>query len=336
MKPFEEKPINHKRMKDFFPLVLDNTIMSKFAGCEMRAFRDYIQHLSYGQESVHLVFGKAFAEGLEKARVAFYTEGKSHNDSVIIGQDAAIASYGDYIPPERSVKTADKLVAGLEAYFMEWSMENDTAIPVELEGGGHGIEYSFVHELPFKHPTLGIPLMYAGRADMLVHHMGKIWMEDDKTSGQMTSTWARQWETRGQFTGYAWGLKKSGIDVAGALIRGIAIYKTKFSFGETLTSRSNWEIARWEDDTMHRVEQMLLKYERYMNEPTKHASRFFRMDRAEMCNSYMRPCPYMDSCKHPEEEVFLSAEMEQHVWLPHLHERQPLDVFLATLETKGL
>ncbi len=326
-------------MKTLFPLVLDNTIMSSWAGCQTKTFYNHMMHLSSGKVSVHLHFGGAFAEGLEKARKAFYTDGKSEWEAVTIGQEAAVKYYGDFQPPDKSPKTSDRLWGLLEAYFFTYRLSEDSAPPVELADGTHGIEYSAMIELPYKHPELDIPLFYTGRLDMLVEYNGMRLMLDDKTTGgYFSKTWAKSWDTRSQFTGYSWLLKESGIDVRGALIRGCAILKGSYKFAECVTTRSDTEVEIWEANLHRRVEEMLYAYAQYRNGTDSDKTdagvtwKSYNQNASNECNSFMRPCHYMDVCKNPKMEMYFPTEYAQHIWLPHEQRRMELGQYINSLE----
>ena len=67
----------------------------------------------------------------------------------------------------------------------------------------------------------------AGRA-LRFGQMGEgLYIEDDKTTSQLGSSWGAQWDMRSQFTGYAWAARQSGLPIAGIIVRGISILKTK-------------------------------------------------------------------------------------------------------------
>ena len=68
-----------------------------------------------------------------------------------------------------------------------------------------------------------------------------------KRQRQLGDSWARQWELRGQFTGYCWAAREAGIDVNGVLVRGVSILKTKYGSAQAITNREplgNRQVAR--------------------------------------------------------------------------------------------
>ena len=304
----------------------------EFDSCQMSGFRKYLQHLSKSaDESTDLVAGKAFARGLEVARKAYYNEGADENEAVLLGSSALLEEYGDHIP-FKMTKAPDRMVTALELYFIENPMCMDVAQPVKLANGEYAIEYSFAHELPFEHPDLpGQPLLITGRADMLVEYAGKLLVFDDKTTGAAFSkSWTQQWDTRGQFTTYNWGLRKDGIKTKGAYIRGIYLGKTQIKFLDHVSSRGQWQVDIWEEQMLAKVGQILAKYKEY-KESGEHPAKFFFGAWNESCFKYFRPCAFQDLCRSEKAEMFLEGEYDQRIWLPHEQRRAELNEFLEEL-----
>lgn len=315
----------------FFPLVIDSTMLMEFDSCQMSGFRKYLQHLHSGAESTDLVAGAAFAKGLEVTRKAFYNDNADQNEAIAVGTEALFESYGDHIPWGTSVKTVEKMAQALEMYFWEYPMAADKLQPAKLADGTYGIEYSFCHELPFKHPELDIPLLITGRADMLATYADRLWVADEKTTGSyFTKDWSRQWDTRGQFSTYCWGLRKDGINVTGAYLRGVGLFKGSVKFIESQSNRSDWETETWEFQMLKKVERLLTQYTEW-KKSGDHPSRYFYGAWNEACNKYFKPCQFQDLCKTKSSEKFLEAEYSQFIWLPHMQKREELSIFLESI-----
>lgn len=310
-------------------------MLSAYNSCPTKFFRQYVQHL-LGEESTDLIAGGALARGLEVARKAYFNDGLLEYEAVNLGVEALLQKYGSHVPFKGN-KTADKMAIALEGYFMEYPMARDQAQPAKLANGEFAIEYSFAHELPILHPILGVPLLFVGRADMLSNYCGSLWVQDEKTTSQITETWASQWETRGQFTGYAWGLRKDGIPVQGALIRGIGILKQSIKFIECTSVRTEFEIDAWEKMMFAQVQNMVNAYQWYLrHRETTVVSDYWRPCFNEACYSYFRQCSYTNLCKSKNAERFIDTEFGQNIWLPHIHERWNLDVYLQSLMDQGV
>ena len=116
--------------------------MSTFRACPRKAFLTYVEHWKSKNPSVHLVAGGAFASGIEAARKAFYVQGLSAAESEAAGMVALLQSYGDFVCPPESSKSLERMLGALEFYFAHYPLGADGAIPISLDGGGRGIEFS--------------------------------------------------------------------------------------------------------------------------------------------------------------------------------------------------
>lgn len=245
-----------------FPPVIDSSMLAEYKQCPAKFFLGSIQHWKPREPSVHLHAGASFAKGVEVARRAFYEQGQDAEVSVAEGLKALLQHYGDFQCPEDSAKSALRMAGALEFYFDRYPLTHNTAYPVTLPGGRKGIEFSFTHELPITHPDSGEPLQICGRMDGIFHYAGGIFIIDEKTTSSLGATWSQQWNLRGQFTGYAWGAKESGMRVDGAVIRGVSILKTKYDTQEAITYRSETAIARWYTEMLEWVQEMITAYKR--------------------------------------------------------------------------
>lgn len=291
--------------KPFFPPVVDSTILAAFRSCPQRAFRQYVQHWKPRNDSVHLVAGGAFATGLEAARRAYFIDGKDYQTAQELGHLALMQTYGDFIPPEGSAKTLERMLGALQFYFERYPLPVDPAVPATLAGGNSGIEFSFAIPLPINHPETGMPIIYAGRADMVVDYCGGLYLEDDKTTSQLGASWSRQWDLRSQFTGYTWAAHQYGIPVQGTLVRGISILKTKYDTQEALTQRSPWEIARWYNQTIRDIKRMMEMWENQYWD--------YNLDNA--CSEY-GGCIFQSVCKSSSPDEIVKMYFSQKVWSP--------------------
>jgi len=293
------------QLPDMFPPVIDSTILAAFRSCPQRAYRQYIQHWKPCNESVHLVAGGAFASGLEAARQAYFVEGRSYEEAQQLGHAALLRHYGDFQPPEGSAKTLDRMAGALQYYFERYPLPADPAVPARFSDGRRGIEFSFAVPLPILHPQSGDPLIFAGRADMVVDYCGGLYLEDDKTTSQLGASWHRQWDLRSQFSGYVWAARQHGIPVQGVLVRGISILKTKYDTAECITGRSQYEIDRWYNQTLRDIERMIRCWrEGYFD---------FSLDAA--CTEY-GGCIFQSTCKNPNPDDILQTYFQQKVWSP--------------------
>lgn len=293
--------------RPMFPHTIDSTILSAFRSCPQKFFRQYVEHWKPQVPSVHLIAGGAFASGIEAARNAFFVQGASPAEAEAIGLAALIRHYGDFQCPADSAKSLERMCGALEFYFHSYPLGNDGANPVTLSSGRRGIEFSFAEPLGVNHPLTGDPLLYTGRSDMIAERAGGIYGYDEKTTSSLGASWGRQWEMRGQFTGYYWASAKQGLKLNGFIVRGISILKTKYDTLEVPTYRSQYEIDRWEEQTNRDLERMIQCW--------KDGYWDWALDGA--CNEY-GGCTFTQVCKSAEPENWLPVHFEKRVWDPLL------------------
>lgn len=185
-----------------FPEVVDSTLLAAARACGAKANMAYFEHWKPSAISVHLHAGKAYAEGLERARKSFWEGGFSTPDAIAHGAHALIESYGDYTPPEDSAKRLDRMLGALEFHFERYPLGADGTEPIVMATGSRAIEFSGASPLPIMHPTTGNPILYSWRADAIVKFADGVWVQDDKTSTSLGSYWQTQWDLRSQFTAY--------------------------------------------------------------------------------------------------------------------------------------
>lgn len=303
-----------------FPIAIDSTILGSFRSCPQKAYRSYFQHWKPSSESVHLVAGGAFADGIEAARRAFYEAKSSAEEAVAVGLHALIARYGDFECPPESAKSLERTAGALEFYFANYPLGEDGAIPVEFASGNRGIEFSFAVPLPIAHPITGDPLLYTGRSDMIAEFAGGVYIFDEKTTSQLGASWSRQWDMRSQFTGYCWAAKEFGIDAAGVIVRGVSILKTKYDTQQAITYRAAHEVNRWVDQSCRDIERMIQCWkEDYFDYNLDHA-----------CAEY-GGCALQTICKSPDPESWLQMYFTQRVWDPLLKQEVSVEEYEAGL-----
>lgn len=288
-----------------FPSVVDSTLLGQFRSCPQKCFRMYFEHWKPGEQSVHLVAGKAFAAGLEVAREAFYVHGVDAETSIAMGLGALWLEYGDFEQPEDSPKGPLRMAGALEYYFFQYPLGADGAKPHVFPGAKHGIEFSFAEPLSVRHPETGDPLLYAGRADMVADAFGGLFLYDEKTASQLGASWLKQWDHRSQFTSYCWGLRGSGFSPTGIVVRGVSILKDSYGTAQVLTYRAAWEVDRW----LFQTNRDLLR----MIEMWKSGYWDYNLDHA--CTEY-GGCPLVRVCKSPDPEKWLQIYFHRRKWDP--------------------
>lgn len=288
-----------------FFAVLDSTIVSAFRACPRSAYLAYLQHFKPRGQSVHLHAGGAFAHGLEVARTLFYKDQVDEADAVAEGVKALLEFYGDFECPADSAKSAARVAMALAYYFDAYPMATDAAKPISLPGGKIGVEFSFAEPIDADHPESGDPVLYVGRMDMAVEYAGAVYGEDDKTTSTLGASWSKQWDLRSQFTGYTWGANRAGLNLAGFLVRGIGILKTKFDTQQALTYRPQWMVDRWYEQLLRDVQRMKQCWESGLWD--------YNLDHS--CNDY-EGCQFRSVCLGRDPRSWLETAFERRVWDP--------------------
>jgi hypothetical protein len=140
---------------------------------------------------------------------------------------------------------------------------------------------------------------------MIAEAYGGVYIYDEKTTSSLGPTWAKQWEMRSQFTGYAWAAKQFGIPASGICVRGVSILKTKYDTQQALTYRGEHEISRWEDQTCRDIERMIQNW--------KDGYWDYNLDHA--CSEY-GGCSFVSVCKSADPESWLPMYFAPRVWDP--------------------
>lgn len=310
-----------------FPKAIDNTMRSMFSQCEGKFAYAQLAGIGSPRKSVHLEAGGAFASGIEHARKAFYVDGKPESESVGIGAEALIKAWGTYEAPDDATKTLDRMLGALDFYFSVFPMSQDYVSPYVDKDGKMGIEFSFAVPLPIAHPQTGDPVLYCGRFDMLgLHKNGSVLAVDEKTASQLGATWSRNWNMDSQFTGYVAGARSYNVPVAGAVIRGISILKTKYDSAEALIYRSDWEIQRWYQQLLRDVRGMVRIWSEI--KALEEAGLTWH-DRADInwsldknaCNSY-GGCTFERLCLQRDPRDLIPIEYVKHFWDPQKRDEQ--------------
>lgn len=303
-----------------FPFVVDSTMLATYKACPQKFFRYYVEHWKPGEESIHLVAGRAFATGVEITRRAFYTEGQSPARALALGIRALWREYGSTTAPEDSPKSAIRMAGALEYYFSEYPLGADGATP-HFFGSSHGIEFSFVEPLSVLHPQSGDPILFSGRADMVADAFGGLFLFDEKTTSQLGPTWVKKWDHRSQFTAYCWGLRGHGINPTGVVVRGAAIYQDGYGTQQAITYRSNWEIDRWLEATEAAVRAMILTWQEWQR--TRDAN-LWQHNLDDACIAY-GGCALQTACKSPEPERWIKMSFTRRKWDPVTRTEIPLE-----------
>jgi len=296
-----------------FPETIDSTMRGAFVACPHKFFLEYFHHWKPRGESVDLHAGKAFAAGLETARRAFHQHKLSAEESLFQGVKALKSSWGWFIEPDGHVKSLDRMIGALVYYFDVFGWATDHIQPLMINDAP-AVEFSFALPIPHtRHPDTGQPIIYTGRFDMLGLYNKQIFVVDEKTTKQLGPTWNQNWTHRSQITGYNWAAREYGHIVAGGIIRGISILKTKYGHAESIQFRPDWMVDRWLLQLTHDINRMIDCWR----------TGYWDYDLDTACTHY-GGCMFQTTCGQQDELRILQNDFVQRVWDPLAREEKPL------------
>lgn len=294
--------------KPDFPHLIDNTIRGTFLDCPKKMDWAHVQHWAPGTPSIHLHAGGAFASGLEGARRGYFERGCDEAESLRLGLEALIKFYGPIQAPmtKNGDKSLENVIRAYDSYFQRYPLPTDPIKPFKLANGKSMIEFTFSIPTEIPHPVTGDPILYGGRSDMIGELGGALYVTDEKTATSLGEQWANQWKMESQFTGYIAAAKMYGYPVAGALIRGVGLLKTKITHQEAILFRSDWEIERWWQQLHRDIKRMISCWkEDYWDYALSKSS----------CNAY-GGCSFEMLCMSQNPMQWLPIHFRQHYWSP--------------------
>lgn len=291
-----------------FPHLVDNTMRGDFISCPTKFFWSFIEQWGPSTPSIHLHAGGAFATSLEVARRSFYEQGHSEAESLRAGLEALIKAYGAVQAPvtKNGDKSIENVIRAYDSYFQRYGLTTDPIKPHKLPNGKCMIEFTFAIPTDVPHPETGNPILYGGRSDMIGLMNGALYVTDEKTATQLGEQWANQWDLESQFTGYIKAAQDYGYFVAGAVIRGVGLLKTKITHSEAIIYRSTWQIDRWWGQLQRDIARMVASWkEGYYDLALSKNS----------CAAY-GGCTFKMLCESPNPESWLPIHFRHRSWNP--------------------
>lgn len=281
-----------------FPMHISAGALTDIAKCPALFFESRVMGTGVSKNedsaSIHAHAGKVFAATMEHWRLLSYgTESYTPTEIRESTQEHFKGLWGDTEPPPGIYKNKENTWKAIHAAITRWSAEDDWLEPVIGEVDGElQCEATFAVPLGIKHPDHPEhELHYVGILDMLARARtsNALWVEDDKTTSRMGTSWhtAHQMHTAAQ--GYCWAMHAYGKDVVGYVIRGHQIAKTVHQVDEVSEPVPLWRRERWET-RMHTLVEKALSYHRMQQWPE------FGIE-AGICGfQYGRVCPYVPIC----------------------------------------
>lgn len=298
--------------RDYFPTLWDSTMRGTFASCPNKFHYEYLQCLSpHEQTSIHLVFGGAFASGVEAFRKAYYKEEGNHTPENLKSAYAAgfttiVEKWGDYPVEGVGNKSLYTCLDCLVSYFSHFKPSFDHIQPYRFASGEPAVECSFAIPLELNNPITGEQLIYAGRYDMIGEYNGQLFAVDEKTTSSMGSSFLSSWDMRAQLTGYCFAAQQYGLPVAGAIIRASCVKLRDTDHAEIITNRSPFMIEQWLEQLHRDLERAILMWKE--NRWDKN------FDSA--CVAYSSRCAFTTPCSLPNPERWIPESYSYRFWNP--------------------
>lgn len=214
------------------------------------------------RKSVHLIFGGHYATALENYN-KYVAEGASPEDAELrVVHEALIATWeydedeegnridgtGQPWQSDHNAKTRENLIRTIVWYLDQFG-EDDPCSTVILSDGTPAVEHSFSFDA-------GNGIVLAGHLDRLVDMGGKIYVQDQKTTGTtITPRFFTQFDMDTQMSLYTMaGQIIFDLPIKGVMIDGaqIAVGFTRFERG--FTFRDNAQLDEWFSDAMYHID----------------------------------------------------------------------------------
>jgi hypothetical protein len=285
---------------------------ASWSACQTKFRNSYLHKKAAHSESVHLVFGGAYASGLEAMRRSFYGEGVTLLQARERGQKALLHHWlatGFPASPENTPKTLANCVKAFDSYLDYFNPSTDYIRPMVYgDSCEPAVEFTFALPIPgVYHPQTNEPLLYSGRFDMLAQANAgdALFVVDDKTAGQLGKSLTNSMRLKAQFTGYVWACQQYGYPVTGVIIRATQALKTKIEHAELVEQRPSFMVERWLGQLQSDARGMI---EAWQNWTFSHSF-------DEACGSY-GGCEFQDCCTAFNEEEVLLAMYKNRDWDP--------------------
>ena len=228
--------------------VHDTTKISKFMDCPRGYFFEYIMGYRPDEPNIHLVFGKAWHEGME----ILMNDGLG-DDALLKAAQAFQETYHKEIPPDaldvdRMQKTVDNGIRALASYCKTYrSIDNFETLYTEVSGVA----------------PLSLSMVIHFKVDTIIKDQVGIWSLEHKTTGRNTQANREKWQIMPQPGTYTHALKCAfdpGL-VQGTKINMAVIRSKDEEFMRLPVRLSNPQLQLWLWEMQHWVQQLRWNFE---------------------------------------------------------------------------
>jgi len=298
------------------------------------AYQWFLQRCAYWTKyayNIDLEFGGEFASAIEKVRVAYYKEGLNAEDALRIGlnniRDNFAVNFAESNISD-TLKTPEKMLEVLRAYFTEYPLDSTAIVPFELPNGEISVEQTFDIVLPFNHPETGKPLVMSVKPDLIgMDAYGKFVLVDEKTSKQTGmndySKTVDCYRTKNQFVQYVFGInhnkdKFGDLNVTHMVIRRVVVtakaMKDMQVVEEYEFNIDEWYQAEWWRNILVLVEEMLASYALYKASHEYATGNISFRRSYGNCEAFFKPCKFTNHCTSQEGQDLQKLGFEQKVY----------------------
>lgn len=230
---------------------MDSTAAKLLKTCPRKYFYTIVLGFREKSTPFYFAFGGAyhkFREVLTQSKgdlvLSLNAAGDYWSKGVKLTGEPPVGSKYDFL-------TGKRLLASCKDTYEHWKKERDQGRLIVLQS-----------ELAFSVALKDGVTLIGGRADEILRWGGKLWGRDFKTSSKMGPFYERTLEPNDQFTRYT--LAESllcGEQVQGQLVE--VLYNTKKEGPKLVTlttTRTQAQLAQWEDEQIYINTQVLAKY----------------------------------------------------------------------------
>lgn len=333
-------------MQTLFPIYIRNSYLQTAGVCNLKYFRESIQHLSNGNKSHHLIAGGIFAKGVEIVRKSYFNENLDIETSIELGQEHILTAEdtGD------NLKSNERLANVLGKYFHKYPLDRSIK-PCALADGTFAIEYCFQFDLGIAHPDIqNQNLIWQGTLDglyekTLASGQTKRYIVDEKTCSSLLrlpgtkpdtkivdiEKECNAFRTNSQFLGYSKAARLLGIKTDGLLIYKIPILTKHEDAIELAIPFTEYEIDLWYNSFIDNLNELVEKYKFYKAKGCLPAEVFKPVFNGSLCNSWGTPCQFMAGCLSKDGEAILASSFQQIVNASSDNIGIPLDEYKLSL-----
>lgn len=326
----------------FFPLSFSVSSMETLYQCQLKTFREQIQHLSAYSKNPDLIAGSHIAKACEIVRTGFFTEGLDESTAIENGVEYILESEdtGD------SIKSNEAVAFALRQYFKKFKL-SEALPPCSLSDGTHAVEYRFELDTGIAHPDLPARnILFSGRLDYLcervTHNSITRHGLDEKTCKQVFRVSggkeidykkeAAQYRLDPQILAYSFAARELGVPLTSFFIRRIPIMKEPTPAFELELPVNDFQIDLWWRHTLRIIMEYKEKYLMYKAGGYREEEVFLPEYQKSACLSYNRLCRYAEGCMSIDGMGFVLERFQQRIWNRDKREEVDLSKYLEELD----